>query len=98
MDVLDHLWGEAFRELDVQVGLSALQVPVFLGLGRFDYLVAPYFAWEPYRSSFADLTVRIFDQSSHTPQLEESDNFNAELLRWLDRSPGPAHIEVSISQ
>ena len=36
------------------------------------------------RSSFADLTLRVFDRSSHTPQLEESDVFDAELLRWLD--------------
>jgi proline iminopeptidase len=64
----------------VRAGLSTLKVPVFLGLGRFDYLVAPFFAWEPYRSSFTDLTVRIFDRSSHTPQMEESDNFDGELL------------------
>ena len=56
---------------------------MMLALGRFDYLVAPHFAWEPYRAYFNDLTVRVFDQSSHTPQLEESPLFNTELLQWL---------------
>ncbi len=83
MPVFDHLWGEAFRDIDIAKGLERLDRPVLLALGRFDYLVAPAFTWEPYRSSFRDLTMRIFDRSSHTPQWEESDLFDAELLQWL---------------
>lgn len=83
MAVIDHLWGEAFRDLDVARGLESLDIPVFLAVGRFDYLVSPVSAWEPYRSQFHDLTVRVFDKSSHTPQLEESELFDRELLDWL---------------
>ena len=83
MPVFDHLWGEAFRDIDIAQGLEQLDVPVFLGLGRYDYLVAPYATWDPYRSRFKDLTVRVFERSGHTPQLEESALFDAELLRWL---------------
>jgi pimeloyl-ACP methyl ester carboxylesterase len=83
MPVFDHLWGEVFRDIDIAQGLDQLDVPVFLALGRHDYLVAPYATWEPYRSRFKDLTVRVFERSGHTPQLEESDLFDAELLRWL---------------
>ncbi len=45
--------------------------------------MAPYAAWDPYRESFKDLTVRVFEKSGHTPQWEESDLFDAELLGWL---------------
>jgi len=80
---IDHLWGEVFRDIDIRDGIEALAAPVLLALGRFDYLVAPAHAWDPYRASFRDLTVRVFDRSGHTPQLEESRSFDEELLRWM---------------
>lgn len=83
MPVFDHLWGEAFRDIDIAQGLEHLDVPVFLGLGRYDYLVAPYATWASYRERFKDLTLRVFEKSGHTPQFEESDLFDAELLQWL---------------
>jgi proline iminopeptidase len=83
MPVFDHLWGEAFRDINIAQGLDRLDGPVFLGLGRYDYLVAPYATWIPYRESFKDLIVRVFEKSGHTPPLEESALFDAELLQWL---------------
>jgi proline iminopeptidase len=83
MPIFDHLWGEVFGSIDIIQGLEELETPVLLALGRFDYLVAPHFAWEPYREAFRDLTLRVFDRSSHTPQLEESSLFDQELLGWL---------------
>jgi proline iminopeptidase len=83
MPVFDHLWGEVFRVIDIAQGLDRLDVPVFLGLGRYDYLVAPYATWAPYRERFKDLTLRVFEKSGHTPQFEESALFDAELLQWL---------------
>jgi proline iminopeptidase len=41
MPIIDHLWGEVFRDIDVTRGLEELDLPVFLALGRFDYLVSP---------------------------------------------------------
>lgn len=87
MPVIDHLWGEAFRDIDIANGLDRLDKPVFLALGRFDYLVAPAHTWEPYRKHFRDLTVRVFDKSAHTPQLEESALFDAEVLVWMASRP-----------
>jgi proline iminopeptidase len=89
MPVFDHLWGEAFRDIDIARDLDRLDAPVFLALGRYDYLVAPYATWEPYRNSFKDLTVRVFEKSGHTPQLEESALFDAELMGWLSSRPQP---------
>jgi proline iminopeptidase len=96
MPAFDHLWGETFRDIDIRRGLDQVQAPVFLGLGRYDYLVAPYATWEPYRGSFKDLTVRVFEKSGHTPQLEESDLFDAELLGWLSAKSSP--VPKSIQQ
>lgn len=89
MPAFDHLWGEVFRDIDIAKGLERLDVPVLLALGRYDYLVAPYAAWEPYRDSFRDLTVRVFERSGHTPPFEESGLFDAELLRWLEERGCP---------
>lgn len=83
MPAFDHLWGEVFRDLDIRQGLEMFDIPVFLALGRYDYLVAPYATWDPYRESFRDLTLRVFEKSGHTPQFEESELFDAELLQWL---------------
>lgn len=83
MDAIDHLWGEVFRDIDVAAGLDRLTAPTLLVSGRFDYSVAPHYAWDAYRDGFADLTVRVFDRSGHTPQMEESDAFDAVLLEWL---------------
>ena len=64
--------------------LDQLQAPVFLALGRYDHIIAPPFSWDTIRPKFHDLTVRIFEKSGHTPQLEEPDAFDAELLEWLN--------------
>ena len=36
-----------------------------------------------YREHASDLTIRIFEKSGHTPQLEEPDHFDEELMGWL---------------
>ncbi|WP_457582616.1 alpha/beta fold hydrolase [Ensifer canadensis] len=83
--VFDHLWGEVFRDIDIRNGLDRLAMPVLLALGQCDYLVAPAETWDAYRRDFPDLTVRMFEKSGHTPQLEESDLFDKTLLAFLAR-------------
>lgn len=82
---IDYLYGEVFRDLKIEEGLENLQLPVFLALGRFDYLVAPFYTWNAYRQFFQDLHIRVFEKSAHNPQLEESEAFEAELLLWISR-------------
>jgi proline iminopeptidase len=82
-DMIDHVWGHVFRDIDITRGLATFDRPVFLALGRYDFLVAPPAAWDAIRPKFRDLTVRIFERSGHTPQYEEAVLFDAELLRWL---------------
>ncbi len=43
----------------------------------------PGIPWDPIRPKFRDLTVRVFEESGHTPQYEVPALFDAELLRWM---------------
>jgi len=80
--MFDHVWGTVFRTLDIREGLAALDVPVLVTLGRYDYWNPPHL-WEGARGWFHDLRIRIFERSGHTPQLEEAEAFDAELMGWL---------------
>lgn len=81
--VLDQMYLRFVREIDVSQGLEALNLPVMLVYGRFEYLVAPAHSWDPLRSNFKNLTMRIFEKSAHSPQYEEPELFNTELMTWL---------------
>lgn len=83
MVMFDYVWGEVFRDIDITENLDKLQAPVFLALGRYDYLVPPAYLWEKVRDKFNNLTIRIFEKSSHAPQLEESELFDNQLIEWL---------------
>jgi len=89
MAMFNHVWGKLLAELDVSAGLADLKRPVFLALGKYDYLVAPPASWDPVKPAFKDLTIKIYEKSGHTPQFEEAALFNADLLEWIDRTaPG----------
>ncbi|HLO84132.1 MAG TPA: alpha/beta hydrolase [Nostocaceae cyanobacterium] len=81
--MFDYVWGEVFRDIDITKNLDQLQAPVFLALGRYDYLVPPPYLWEPVREKFSNLTIRIFEKSGHAPQFEEPELFDQELIKWL---------------
>lgn len=92
MDMFMYVWGKLFRELDITKDLASLNVPVFVGSGRYDYL-APPSLWTPeVRSQFKNLTVRVFEHSGHTPQLEEKTLFDNELLHWLSNEANKVMI------
>jgi proline iminopeptidase len=67
---------------DLAQGPGQVATPVFVGLGRYDYVV-PYSLWEDEKSKLADLTIHLFEESGHTPQLEEPAKFDRVLLDWL---------------
>ncbi len=86
MTMFDYVWGEVFRDIDITKDLDKLQAPVLLALGRYDYLQPPPHMWEGVRDKFSNLTIRIFEKSSHAPQFEEPELFDKELLEWLFNS------------
>lgn len=83
-EMFDYVWGIVFKNLDITRDIEKLNIPVFLVLGRYDYWNPPHL-WNSVRTQFKDLTVCVFEKSGHTPQLEQPDNFNRELLRWLKK-------------
>jgi proline iminopeptidase len=83
MDMISYVWGTIFRDIDITVGLHTFDRPVFLALGRYDFLVAPPSMWDSIKPMFQNLTMRVFERSGHTPQYEETDHFDEELLRWM---------------
>lgn len=85
MPIIDRLWGETFRDLDMHALLKEIASPILLVLGRFDYIVAPAWTWDAYRADAVDLTLRHFENSAHAPQSEESEAFDRVLLGFLQQ-------------
>jgi proline iminopeptidase len=85
MPLIDHLWGEAFGQLNMLERLPLLDKPVFLGLGRHDYLVGPVSLWDAVAERCPHVSTRVFEQSGHNPMLEQAAEFDAALLAWLKR-------------
>lgn len=85
MKLFDFLYGVALRDIDITQKLENFDRPVFLALGRYDFIVAPPSSWDDPRKKFKDITVRIFEHSGHSPQYEEPELFEQELVAWLSR-------------
>ncbi|MNO50753.1 Proline iminopeptidase [compost metagenome] len=83
MSIIDHLWGEAFGELNLIQSLSKFNKPVFIGLGRYDYLVAPVSLWDSVDETYAHVKKVIFEHSGHNPMFEEPRTFDKELSKWI---------------
>ncbi len=83
MPIFDYVWGTLFKDLDITKALRSFNKPVFLALGRHDFIVAPPESWNPIRSQFKNLTISIFEQSGHSPFYEEKELFDTKLLTWL---------------
>jgi proline iminopeptidase len=79
------IWGDLFENYDTKAALHEVECPVLIALGRHDYFNPPYL-WDHYQPSSKDLTINIFENSGHTPQLEESDRFDRVLLTQLTKN------------
>lgn len=86
MPILDFFYGKALRDIDISKGLENFKLPVFLALGRFDYIIAPPSSWDFLRPKFKNLNLRIFERSGHSPQMEEPEIFDREILAWFTAS------------
>ncbi len=88
MDMFGYVWGELFAKIDVTRGLDTFDRPVFMALGRSDFIVGPPSTWDPISPLFDDLTIRVFEESGHTPQFEEPELFDSVLLDWMKEHGG----------
>lgn len=85
MEVIDYLWGEAFAEIDLIKSLENFNKLVFIGLGRYDYLVAPISLWN-FTDTLTNVKKVIFKHSGHNPMFEESQLFHQELTKWIEEN------------
>ena len=84
MPAIDYLWGEVFRDIDITKGLNDFYTPVWLAIGKYDYLAGPADQWTPLTKQFSDLTIKIFEHSSHNPPYEEAALFDQKLFEWME--------------
>lgn len=61
---------------------TAVDVPVFVALGKYDFVV-PSPVWAGVETPFQDLTVHVFQNAGHWPQLEDPSAFDAAVLEWI---------------
>jgi proline iminopeptidase len=61
---------------------TALEVPVFVALGKYDFVVSPP-VWAGVDTPFQDLTVHVFENAGHWPQLEDPSAFDTAVLEWI---------------
>lgn len=84
IDILE-LFRNFFTDYDFLEELSHLQVPVLSMMGRHDYAV-PHVLWDEVLPKLQPIAYHLFEQSGHTPQLEEQELFDQVLLGWLKKS------------
>lgn len=83
-EVTQHLFTKVFHEYNMFDPPKAIDVPVFVGLGKYDYVI-PYTLWQSTYKSIPDFNLVLFEKSGHTPQLEEPELFDRALIDWINR-------------
>lgn len=82
MQMIDYVWGTVFGNIDITENLENFDKPILLVLGKYDYLIGPTELWNDIIPKFKNITVEIFEKSSHCPQYEESESFDKLLINW----------------
>ncbi|MDX7996264.1 alpha/beta fold hydrolase [Bacillus subtilis] len=85
MPIIDELWGNTFARIDLIQRLADVCMPVYIGLGRYDYLVAPVSLWDAVDGLYPHVDKVIFERSGHEPMLEEPEAFDQSFSKWLDQ-------------
>lgn len=82
--VTQHLFTKVFHNYNMFDPEVPIMIPMFVGLGKYDYVI-PYTLWKSNYSSVHDFKLILFEKSGHTPQLEESQLFDKQLIEWLNQ-------------
>ncbi|MHA2009170.1 MAG: alpha/beta fold hydrolase [Promethearchaeota archaeon] len=81
-DLIDHIFSAILPDYNFMSDLERLTMPVFLVLGRYDFL-CPYYLWDDYTYKIPNLTYYLFEESGHWPMFEEQALFDKKLIAWL---------------
>jgi proline iminopeptidase len=84
-ELFNRFFNVILTAYDPQAKLATNGVPMFLGLGRYDYAV-PFTMWNGVKDRIPRLTVHLFERSGHFPMLEEPALFDERLIAWMETS------------
>lgn len=71
-----------FKRYDIAERPGRVATPVFLAIGRYDYL-CPYFTWDDRKDVLPNLSYNLFEKSGHFPMVEEQELFDKKLIEWI---------------
>ncbi len=80
--LLDTLWGQIFRDIELTQFSSNLDATVING--ELDFSIAPIEVWESIEGAFKSLQLIKLEDVSHTPMLEEPEKFIETILSILN--------------
>ncbi len=83
-DIARHLFQVIFKDYDIAKRPGRVETPVFLAIGRYDYL-CPYFIWDDRKDVLPNLSYNLFEKSGHFPMVEEQELFDKKLMEWIKR-------------
>jgi proline iminopeptidase len=81
-DIARHLFQVIFKDYDIAKRPGRVETPVFLAIGRYDYL-CPYFLWDDRKDVLPNLSYNLFEKSGHFPMVEEQELFDKKLIEWI---------------
>jgi len=83
LDVFDHVWGKVLSQNGLDKVQGKISTPVFLALGKYDFVV-PYYLWDDaIRGKLSNLSNNLFEKSGHFPMVEERELFDQKLTDWV---------------
>jgi proline iminopeptidase len=81
-EILQHLLGPWTAGWDITRHADELAVPLFIGHGRYDYVV-PYRLWDSALPALPNAVFRLFERSGHQPFFEEPNEFVQAVDEWM---------------
>lgn len=82
-ELTQHVFTKVFQDYNMFAEPFTLTIPVFVGMGRYDYVI-PHTLWKSKYPNIPDFTYFLFEKSGHTPQLEEPQQFHEVLKKWVE--------------
>jgi proline iminopeptidase len=80
--IANHLFQVIFKDYDIAKRPGRVETPVFLAIGRYDYLW-PYYTWDDRKDVLPNLSYYLFEKSGHFPMVEEQELFDKKLIEWI---------------
>lgn len=84
MRVWDQIFNNLMTNYDLERG-DSIEVPVFLALGKYDYLV-PFTMWNDQKDKIPNLSYNLYEKSSHWAFFEEKKLFSKDVIEWFEKT------------